>query len=157
VQNVKWLGRIEVSDQPLFSPWNTDSYVLIGPDYQPDGPAKGPALTTQNVKSALEVAWDAKLRPGRYVVKGRAWSPAARIAKVEYSVDRGAWQAARLEEPNLARAWVRFAFDWDAQPGAHTLRLRATDEAGGSQPDSVKWNDQGYLYNAVVEHPVTVA
>jgi hypothetical protein len=34
--------------------------------------------------------------------------------------------------------------------------VRATDASGNTQPDGVKWNDQGYLYNAVVEHPVTV-
>ncbi|HEX7125000.1 MAG TPA: sulfite oxidase [Thermodesulfobacteriota bacterium] len=155
VQNVKWLGRIEVSDEPLFSPWNTDSYVLIGPDYQPQPPSKGPVLTSQNVKSALEFAWDARVAAGRYVLTGRAWAP-ARIAKVEVSVDRGPWRIASLGEPNIAGAWVRFRFDWDARPGRHAIRLRATDEAGNTQPDSVPWNDQGYLYNAVVEHPITV-
>lgn len=156
IQSIKWLGRIEVSDQPLFSPWNTDSYVLTGPDYQAQAPSKGPRLTTQSVKSALELAWDAKLPPGRYAMKGRAWSPFAAIDKVEVSVDGGAWQPARLAGPNAARAWARFAFDWEAQPGRHAVRLRATDQLGNGQPDSVKWNDQGYLYNAVVEHPVTV-
>ncbi len=158
VQSVKWLRRIEVSEQPLFSPWNTDSYVLIGPDYPPQPPAKGPVLTTQSVKSALELAWDAKLAPGRYVLKGRSWSPFGRIAKVEYSVDQGAsWRPARLSEPNLARAWVRWSFEWDAlAPGRQTIRVRATDERGNTQPDRVPWNEQGYLYNAVVDHPVTV-
>jgi hypothetical protein len=33
---------------------------------------------------------------------------------------------------------------------------RATDEKGNSQPDAVKWNSLGYLYSAVVSHPVTV-
>jgi len=31
VANIKWVGRMEVSEKPLFSPWNTDTYVLIGP------------------------------------------------------------------------------------------------------------------------------
>ncbi len=43
VANVKWVGRVEVSTEPLFSDWNTTSYVLIGPGYQPQGQAKGPA------------------------------------------------------------------------------------------------------------------
>jgi hypothetical protein len=30
------------------------------------------------------------------------------------------------------------------------------DEAGGAQPDAVGWNDLGYLYDGVVEHPVEV-
>ena len=35
IASIKWLGSIEVSDQPLTSPWNTTSYRLIGPDYPP--------------------------------------------------------------------------------------------------------------------------
>jgi hypothetical protein len=34
--------------------------------------------------------------------------------------------------------------------------VRATDEAGNRQPDRVPYNEQGYLYNAVVDHPITV-
>ena len=30
VANIKWLGQIEVADQPLFSPWNTTQYRLTG-------------------------------------------------------------------------------------------------------------------------------
>lgn len=157
VANVKWVGRIEVSEEPLYTPWNTDSYVLIGPDYQPNPPAKGPILSYQNVKSALELAWPAQLSAGYHVVKGRSWSPFGRIARVEYSLDGGrTWQPARLHEPNIARAWVRWDFPWNATPGSYTIRVRATDERGNAQPDSVPWNDQGYLYNAVVDHPVTV-
>jgi hypothetical protein len=33
---------------------------------------------------------------------------------------------------------------------------RATDKHGHVQPDAVPHNDQGYLFWAVVEHPVTV-
>ena len=33
VANVKWLGEIEVSDQPLFSYWNTQQYVMTGDAY----------------------------------------------------------------------------------------------------------------------------
>ena len=36
VANIKWVGRLEVSEQPLFSYWNTETYILLGPDYQPD-------------------------------------------------------------------------------------------------------------------------
>jgi hypothetical protein len=36
------------------------------------------------------------------------------------------------------------------------VRIRATDAAGHVQPDRVPWNEQGYLYHAVVDHPVTV-
>jgi hypothetical protein len=44
----------------------------------------------------------------------------------------------------------------EARPGQRTITVKATDTAGHTQPDSVPWNDQSYLYNAVIHHAVTV-
>jgi sulfane dehydrogenase subunit SoxC len=155
VANIKWVGRIEVSEQPLHSPWNTESYVLIGPEYKPNPPAEGPVLSFQAVKSAFELPWDAELPAGRYLLRGRSWSGQGKITNVEVSVDREVtWKTARLREPNIPQAWVRWDLDWDAQPGDYSLRARAEDERGNRQPAIVPWNDQGYLYGAVVGHPV---
>lgn len=157
VANVKWVGRIEVSEQPLYSAWNTESYVLISPEYKSNPPAKGPALTSQNVKSAFELAWEAEVPAGRRLLRGRSWSGQGKIARVDVSLDRGiSWRPARLREPDIAQAWVRWDVDWDAQPGDYSLRARATDERGNTQPVIAPWNDQGYLYNGVVGHPVAV-
>lgn len=158
ISSIKWVGRIEVSEEQLWAPTNTDTYVLIGPGYQPEGRAKGPILSNQNVKSALELAWPATLKPGAQLVRGRSWSSFATITNVDYSIDRGPYRPARLREPNIARAWVRWDFDWEATAGAHTIGIRATDAAGNVQPEDVtRFNEQGYLYNSVVPHPVTVA
>lgn len=157
IANIKWVGRMEVSEKPLFSSWNTDTYVLIGPDYKPKPPAKGPVLSNQALKSALELPWDGEVSAERRLVRGRSWSPFGKIAKVEYSLSQGkSWQTAKLREPNIAAAWVRWDFDWEAKPGKHTIRARATDEKGNTQPDGVPFNQQGYLYNAMVDHPITV-
>jgi DMSO/TMAO reductase YedYZ molybdopterin-dependent catalytic subunit len=157
VANIKWVGRIEVSEKPIFSPWNTDTYVLIGPDYKPEPPSKGPVLSNQDLKSALEFAWGGEVSAGHRLVRGRSWSPFGKIAKVEYSLDRGkSWQTARLRDPNIAAAWVRWDFDWESKPGKYTIRVRATDEKGNTQPDKVPFNQQGYLYNAMVDHPLEV-
>jgi DMSO/TMAO reductase YedYZ molybdopterin-dependent catalytic subunit len=157
VANIKWVGRIQVSEEPLFSQWNTDTYVMIGPDYQPSAPAKGPILSLQAVKSALELPWNGEIAAGRRLVRGRAWSPNGKIERVEVSFDQGkSWQRARLREPNIAKAWVRWDADWEARPGKQTIRVRATDERGNAQPERVAFNEQGYLFNAMVDHPVTV-
>ncbi len=157
VANIKWVGRIEVSEQPLYSAWNTDSYVLIGPDYPPSPPAKGPVLTSQPVKSAFELPWDGEIPGGPRLLHGRSWSGYGKIARVEVSLDREiTWQPARLREPNVAQAWVRWELDWNARPGAYSLRARATDDQGHRQPAGIPFNEQGYLYWAVVGHPLTV-
>jgi sulfane dehydrogenase subunit SoxC len=156
IASIKWVGRIEVSEEPLFSDWNTGSYVLVGPTYQPEGRHKGPVLTTQVVKSAIELAWPASLEAGQHTIRGRSWSGQGQIVKVEYRVDGGAWQQAQLHEPILRMAWARWSFPWNAPPGEHAIRVRATDDRGNTQPDSVPFNEMGYLYGAVVAHPVKV-
>src|SRR6266850_909197 len=143
VANIKWVGRIEVSEEALFSHWNTDTYILIGSDYQPNPPAKGLVLSRQNLKSALELDMGAQLQAGRHRMTGRSWSAFGKITRVEYSLDRGlTWQLARLQEPRISPAWARWDFDWDARPGQHTIRVRAADEHGHAQPENVPWNEQ---------------
>jgi hypothetical protein len=54
-------------------------------------------------------------------------------------------------------AWVRFDFPFDADDlGESEVRIRARDESGAVQPQDVPFNDGGYLYNAVVAHPIEV-
>jgi DMSO/TMAO reductase YedYZ molybdopterin-dependent catalytic subunit len=74
VSHVKWVQRIEVSEQPLYSEYNTQRYVLIGPGYEAKPPARGVALTTQKVKSAFELPWEGRMPAGRRLLRGRSWS-----------------------------------------------------------------------------------
>ena len=152
VASVKWLGEIFVSEEPLYSPWNTEQYVLTGGGH---GAEREP-VTDQVPKSAIELPWPAHLDAGRHTITGRSWSSNGAISLVEYSVDGCPWRPARLLEPNISGAWVRWRFAWDATPGTHGLRIRATDERGNTQPEDATWNDLGYLYGGIVMHPVEV-
>jgi DMSO/TMAO reductase YedYZ molybdopterin-dependent catalytic subunit len=144
VASIKWLGALEVSRSPLYSPWNTRWY-------------RG--LSVQPVKSAFELAWDAPLPAGRrMLLTGRSWSGHAPIERVEVSADGGtSWRRARLIGPNLPHVWVRWQVPWTPRPGRQELLARATDRSGLTQPDAVPFNDGGYQFWAVVRHPVTVA
>jgi DMSO/TMAO reductase YedYZ molybdopterin-dependent catalytic subunit len=155
VANIKWLGSLEVADEPLYSPWNTTQYRLQGPDY----PADQPPLTVQAVKSAFALPAGATFARGRrYELTGRSWSGLGAIRRVEVSTDGGdTYRPARLEGPDLPRAWVRWRFPFVPQTaGAGELRARAVDDRGRRQPDSVPFNTGGYLFWAVVRHPITV-
>jgi DMSO/TMAO reductase YedYZ molybdopterin-dependent catalytic subunit len=155
VANIKWVGDLEVSAQPLLSPFNSTFYRLTGPTYPPDQPG----LTTQDVKSAFELARGAQLPAGeRLVLRGRSWSGHAPIRRVEVSTDGGThWRQARLRAPNLPGAWVRWELPWHSPPaGDYELLARATDVTGNTQPDTVPFNTGGYAFWAVVRHPVTV-
>jgi len=144
ISSIKWLGRLEVSDAPVETAWNTKWY---------------PGLGVQPVKSAFELAWDAVLPAGRRSrLTGRSWSGSAPIKHVEVSTDGGArWRRAELRGPNLRDAWVRWELPWTPAPGRHELLARATDWTGTSQPDVVPFNEGGYQFWAVVRHPVAAA
>ena len=153
INNVKWVGRIEVRKGAIDVPTTTRTYVLEGPDY----PNKV-VLRMQTIKSAVALPWGATLPAGRQRVRGLAWSPVGRIRRVEYSLDRGAtWAPAALREPNIPRAWTRWDFEWDARPGDHAILTRAVDDQGNTQPATMPWNAQGYGYNVPVPHPVKVS
>ena len=152
INNIKWIGRIQVENRRILVTTNTTTYILDGPDY----PEK-PPVTLQSMKSAIALPWPAALPVGARTIRGFAWSPRGKIAKVEYSLDGGkTWALATLHEPNQLYAWVRWSFPWEAKPGSYTITTRATDEKWNTQPDKILWNRLGYLYNAVVGHPVKV-
>jgi hypothetical protein len=76
---------------------------------------------------------------------------------VDISTDGGtSWRRARLRDTPRRGDWVRWSTDWrPPAPGPYTLLARATDLAGNTQPDTTVHNTQGYLFDAVVRHPVT--
>lgn len=148
VASVKWLGRLFVSDELLFSPWNTEKYVLTGEGYD------GSPVTQQNVKSALELAWDAEVPAGENTIRGRSWSPDTSIFRVECSLDGGEWREAAVEGPNLPGAWATWSLPAYLPAGDHSIRVRATDTEGRTQPEEPAFNDDGYLYDGVVDFPI---
>jgi DMSO/TMAO reductase YedYZ molybdopterin-dependent catalytic subunit len=156
IASVKWVGDIEVSAEPLSSPWDTRFYRFFGPGHPAEGSAP---LTNQVIKSAFELAWEGTVPSGSpYTVHGRSWSGHGRIARVEVSTDGGArWLPARLLDGGRGTTWRRWRFTWpEPRPGQHALMARGTDETGATQPATTQFNGLGYLFGAVVAHPVRV-
>ncbi|MFI7151758.1 sulfite oxidase [Nonomuraea sp. NPDC050022] len=144
IASIKWLGDIEVATRELTSPWNTVFYRDV---------------TIQPVKSAFELAWNARLVAGRpHILHGRSWSGRGRIVRVEVSVDGGlSWRLAAHHGPHLVSAWLPWHIGWTPRrPGPYELMARATDETGETQPLTTPHHAFGYHFDAVVRHPVSV-
>src|SRR6266487_6589094 len=61
-------------------------------------------------------------------------------------------------DPGTPAAWQRWEFRWRTpSPGSCTLRARATDVTGATQPASVPGNTFGYQFGGIGEHPVSTA
>ncbi|MGX1880716.1 sulfite oxidase [Streptomyces sp. NPDC055287] len=156
IASIKWLGDIEVSDTPLSSPWTTQFYRMFGEAYPPEGSAP---LTRQTIKSIFEFAPGTAFDAGRtHRLTGRSWSAAAAVRKVEVSTDGGAhWRPAKLRDTPHRHSWVRWSADWRPRhAGPAELLARATDAAGNTQSATSVHNTQGYFFDAVVRHGVTV-
>ncbi|NKY46823.1 molybdopterin-dependent oxidoreductase [Nocardia cerradoensis] len=76
----------------------------------------------------------ASLPAGPVVVAGVAWAQHRGIASVQVQVDDGPWHAADLTTEYSPDTWRQWTYRWQATPGTHTLRVRATDTTGTTQP-----------------------
>jgi DMSO/TMAO reductase YedYZ molybdopterin-dependent catalytic subunit len=152
VASVKWLTEIEVTDQPFQGHYQTEKYVYY---WDRNGKETREPVTLQRVRALItDPAPGQEAGPGELVVRGLAWSGAAPIAKVEVSVNGGDWHEARLvgERQRHSWQWWELVATFD-RPGDVTLRARATDLAGRTQPERAEWNRLGYGNNGI--HEVT--
>jgi DMSO/TMAO reductase YedYZ molybdopterin-dependent catalytic subunit len=152
VASVKWLTEIEVTDQPFEGHYQTEKYVYY---WNRNGKETREPVTLQRVRALItEPAPGQEAGPGELVVRGVAWSGAGPIAKVEVSVNEGDWREARLvgERKRHSWQWWELIARFD-RPGEVTLRARATDMAGRTQPERAEWNKLGYGNNGI--HQVT--
>jgi hypothetical protein len=54
-----------------------------------------------------------------------------------------------MDPPVSDYAWRAWRLDWTAEPGRHTLCVRATDDEGNTQPSAQAWNAHGMGNNTV--------
>ena len=153
MQNVKWLTRITVLEEPFTGFQNAVAYRMYGADGEPGEPVTRMlprSLMVPPGRAGLHDPRRATSNPAPSTLTGRAWSGYGGIERVEVSTDGGAtFNAAVLDPPLGPHAWRGWRFDWDARPGEHVLCSRATDAAGNTQPLEPPWNLKGYANNAV--------
>jgi len=118
MKNVKWLERIEIVDEDFKGYWETRgwsddaTFQIWG---RIDQPGDGDTWKTgPNIATGIASAGDRS------------------ISRVEISLDDGeTWADATLEPSlNPTFTWIRWAYQFDAQPGKYTMILRATDGTG---------------------------
>ena len=130
--SIKWLRRIQLTESPAMSYYESRTYAPI----LPDGRAYR-FYFIQEVKSFIirpspGVSMNG---PGFYEISGVAYSGNGRISKVMVSADSGqSWAQAALQEPVHSKAFVRFRAPWRWDGGPAVLLSRAWDEAGYAQP-----------------------
>jgi len=124
VSATKWLRQIELSTFETF-----DAYWVRR------GWAQQAPIKTQ---SRIDVPKEGRrLTPGPVAVAGVAWAPTRGISRVEVQIDDDPWSEADLAEGLSSDTWRQWVHRWNAGPGAHRLRVRATDGTGQLQDERV--------------------
>jgi DMSO/TMAO reductase YedYZ molybdopterin-dependent catalytic subunit len=75
----------------------------------------------------------AKVSAGTVPVAGVAWAQRVGVAAVEVSIDDGEWQSAELAAEDTIDTWRQWVYQWDATPGRHSIKVRATGQDGTVQ------------------------
>jgi sulfane dehydrogenase subunit SoxC len=130
--NIKYLRRVQVTDQPGMTYYESKIYS----DPLPDGKDTQFYFVNEVKSFITSPSPGLNLRdPGVYEITGIAYSGSGRIAKVMVSADGGkSWAEAALMEPRLPKAFTRFSMPWRWDGGPTILQSRAWDESGAVQP-----------------------
>lgn len=128
--SVKWIRRIEISDQPFMTREETSKYTEPVKDrirqFSFDIDARS-IITFPCYPQQVEKGW--------IEIRGLAWSGRGKITEVQVSTDAGKkWFTAQLQPPVLDKAHTafRYLWKWDGQPTE--ILSRAVDETGYTQP-----------------------
>ncbi|MFB6198133.1 MAG: molybdopterin-dependent oxidoreductase, partial [Halobacteriaceae archaeon] len=201
VNNVKWVEELRIMDSMVVEGsldrpgehayWQQQSYRLHPQGGEPDENATLETSDTwQQLEGSVEYPYtfDAtvmsvigsptgdspvSLPPDETMeVLGVAWAGDDAVDRVDVSTDGGeTWRRAELFGPAYSGTWRLFRYEWDAEPGVHTLMSRATDELDRQQPacisepdawrdalnnDEFPWNVGGYAANAYEPNAVEV-
>jgi DMSO/TMAO reductase YedYZ molybdopterin-dependent catalytic subunit len=124
VSDTKWLAEIELT---TFDAYN--AYWV-----QRGWAREGPIRTQCRIDVPRHRA---SLAAGPVAIAGVAWAGERGIDRVEVSVDDRAWEPAELADELASTSWRQWRLRWDAEPGGHTLRVRATDGTGQTQTGRV--------------------
>lgn len=161
----KWLTRITIRDREHDGPGMRGfSYRLPVKPMIPGevvDPSNFRVLESMPVRSIItSPAEGARIAAAPNLeMGGFAWAGNDAVARVEASVDGGAWREAVLKPPRNRYDWQRWRAAIALPPsGAAVLRVRATDTAGNVQPETpANWNPGGYGGNAIHRIAVWIA
>ena len=130
--NVKWLRRLELSDQPFMTREETSKYT----DPLADGTARQFSLVMDARSVITSPSYPKAISKGFVEIRGVAWSGRGVIRRVDISTDGGkSWKPATLQQPVLPKAHTRFRFPWEWDGRPTELLSRAVDESGYVQPE----------------------
>ena len=133
MDSVKWLTRVEVTNQPFEGYFQQKYYMAIGANGE-----RRPVTRMLVNSKLLRPSEGEEIRTKAYRVEGVAWAGEKKIAKVEFRAEAGEpWQTVMSIASSTTMSWSSWSYDWQVpRSGEYTLEVRATDDSGDTQPDA---------------------
>jgi sulfite dehydrogenase (cytochrome) subunit A len=160
---VKHLNEINVIDDVFDGYWMKSAYRIPDTSCGCVEPGTAPKATIPinrfAVRSFITSLRDGtKLRPGGTTLRGIAFDGGKGIKEVAVSIDGGkSWTAAKLGKDLGKYSFREWKLPLKLAAGSYELKVRATNNAGDTQPMEPTWNPAGYLRNVVETVRVTAA
>ncbi|WP_430914044.1 molybdopterin-dependent oxidoreductase [Methylobacterium sp. sgz302541] len=160
---VKHLNTITVLDKPFDSFWMQKAYRIPANACACTEPGKAPGSTVPiarfNVRSFVtSLADKATVKAGETTLRGIAFDGGYGITEVAVSTDDGrTWASAALGQDLGRYSFRQWTLPVKLAPGAHAIKVKATNRIGQSQPLDPLWNPPGYMRNVVETVRVTAA
>ncbi|GAB3042353.1 sulfite dehydrogenase [Spirosoma pulveris] len=149
--SVKWLRRLELSDQPFMTREETSKYT----EPVKDGRFRQFSFDIDARSIITFPAYPKTIDKGWIEIRGLAWSGRGKVVRVEVSTDAGkTWTPATLQDPVLDKAHTAFRHLWQWNGEATEILSRVTDETGYRQPTfkqltDARGNESGYHFNPI--------
>jgi sulfite dehydrogenase (cytochrome) subunit A len=153
---VKHLNEITVLDEVYKGFWMDPAYRIPANEcacVEPGGKVgKSVPITRFNVRSFItSLAEGAEVKAGQGItVKGIAFDGGYGIRQVLFSEDGGKnWREADLGKDLGKYSFREWTISFKPKAGAQSLKVKATNRIGQSQPMEPLWNPAGYMRNVV--------
>ncbi|WKV76579.1 molybdopterin-dependent oxidoreductase (plasmid) [Streptomyces sp. PCS3-D2] len=122
VSACKWITDIELTTFDAYDPyWVKRKWAR-----------RAPVKTQARIDTPKPFARPAA---GPITVAGVAWAQRRGITRVEVRIDDEPWRDADLAVQDTVDTWRQWSYPWNADPGGHTITVRATDGTGQVQTE----------------------
>jgi sulfite dehydrogenase len=163
---MKHVTSIQLSTKPLDSFWIQKAYRVPAGMFPVEHPF--PTQDNQTTWPITEMVVNSvvadpiagtRQRAAGFTIEGVAWDRGHGIKQVEVSMDGGKnWKMATLGKDLGRFSFRAFSFNTGKiEPGNYMISSRATNNAGETQVDKLKFNPAGYHNNVPQQIAVTVA
>ena len=157
--SVKWLDSIDAVAEPFTGYQMAQTYRYKNAPDDPGEPVSEMRVRALMLPPGMPdfMTRTRLVNAGAVTLTGKAWAGRLRVSRVEVSADDGlTWRDAELGAEVGGFAWRNWSYRWEARPGRHFLRVRATDEHGNRQPTAQAWTLQGMGNNMAQRVEVVV-